>query len=104
MPHPPAMANQNQETMISLRATAAQAFAFVKGSEAIETFSAYSFEEALGQQVERLEGGGDATLGAVAQIEKIQSDLSKVKQALANAPATVEEALEDPDDNVNTPE
>lgn len=90
--------------MVSLRDTAAQAFGFVKGSEAVETFAAFTFEEALDRQIERLEKGGEATLAAVAQIDKIQADLTKVKEGLANMPATLEEALENPDGNVNTPE
>lgn len=98
------MAEQDKQVMISLRQVAAQAFGFVKGNEAIETFAAFTFEEALQQQIDRLEGGGDATLAAIAQIDKIQADLIKVKEGLASAPATVEEALENPDDNVNTPE
>jgi len=98
------MAEQNKEATISLRDTAAQAFAFVKGAEAVETFAAYTFEEALQQQIDRLEGGGEATLSAIAQIDKIQSDLAKVREGLASMSATLEEALEDPNGNVNTPE
>jgi hypothetical protein len=98
------MVEQDKDAMISLRATAAQAFGLVKGSEAVETFSAYTFEEALQQQVDRLEKGGEMSLSASAQIDKIQADLTKVREGLTSMPTTIEEALENPDDNVNTPE
>lgn len=99
------MAEKDQKMMVSMRNTAAQAYGFVKGSESIESFAALTFEEAMQQQLDRLENGGEATLSALSQVDKIQTDLSKVVNGLQNAPATVEEALEVSDEeNVNTPE
>lgn len=97
------MAEEAQNRTVSLRHTVAQAYAFVKGSEAIESFSSYTYEEALQQQVDRLEGKGDVLMAATAQISQIQEDLSKVCDYLAEAPQTIEEALEETE-NVNTPE
>lgn len=97
------MANEKLESVSALRMVASQAYALVKGSEAIESFAAYTFEEALQRQIDRLEGGGDVTLAATAQIDKIQNDLTKLRESLDNAPATYEDTLEITDeDNVNT--
>jgi hypothetical protein len=96
--------DSEDQAKISLRDTAARAYAFVKGNETIEGFAAFTFEEALQKQLDLLEGK-DGTRSAVGQVEKLQSDLTAVVDGLKEVADAVADRAEVPDEeNVNTQE
>jgi hypothetical protein len=94
--------SQRQQQNIELRRALNDAYAFVEGQKATQSFTAITFEDLMDQQIERLEG--KSTISKPNEIDRI----NKVENALV---AAVEKIKKMPDDafkktseenNVNT--
>lgn len=102
------MADENAEKNgqalnLDLRRAVNNAYAFVKGREAVQSFASYTFEDALDQQIERIEGASTSTrLNELDRLTKIETD---ILQAVSKIKALPPEAFSDPDPevDVNTP-
>jgi len=74
---------QREELTNELRTNVAKAVAFVKGQETVESFAAFTFEEALDRQIERIEGGGSETRpNKLDRIRKIRDNMVSITEQL----------------------
>jgi hypothetical protein len=92
-----------QALNLDLRRAVNNAYAFVKGREAVQSFAAFTFEDALDQQIQRIEGTSTATrLNDLERIDKVESD---IVQAIMKIKSLPPESFSDsdPETDVNTP-
>jgi hypothetical protein len=92
-----------QDTTIQQRISIGNAYASLLGSATNQTFAAYTFEDALSQQITAIQGPGDDAhpnqLNAVARI------LSQLTQAVDEVSKIDPSQFQQSDDqNVNTPQ
>lgn len=96
--------DQKQEDIIRQRIAFENAYASLLGDQNTQTFSAFTFEDALDLQIERISGAGDEAhpnqLGRVARIK--QQLLQAVEQVSSLDPSQFQK-LSDSDPAVNTP-
>lgn len=94
---------KGQALNISIRRALNNAYAFVKGRESVQSFSAFTFEDALDQQIERIEGVGTSyKLNDIDRVTKIENDIvNAVEQVKALPPDSF--LLPDSASDVNTP-
>ncbi len=80
------------------------AYAAVLGQQTINTFAAFTFEEAVDQQIERIEGKGTTIRpNLLGRVDRIESQLLQAVEELKKVPP--ERFLErDPNEDVNTDE
>jgi hypothetical protein len=76
-----------EELADQLRRSVANAYAFVKGQEMTESFSALTFEELLDKQIERIEGPGtDIRPNVLDRIRKVKADLIAAVVSIKSQP------------------
>jgi len=93
----------NEQLSFDLRRAVASAYAFVKGNESVQSFSSFTFEDAMDAQIERIEGKDtQARPNALHRIDKIENDLVDAANKIKSLPP---ELFNDQDasTNVNTP-
>lgn len=93
-----------QKTNEQIRINLGNAFAFVEGAKSIQSFSAFTFEEACDKFIERVEGKGTTTRpNAIDRITRVMND---VAATIARVKALPPEAFRrvDQSNDVNTPE
>lgn len=69
-----------------IRYAVANAYGFVVGCEATESFAAVNFEEMLSLQVARLTGNGNSSRSAIGQIDSIESDFNAAIETIKSLP------------------
>lgn len=92
-----------QTLNIGIRRALNNAYAFVKGRESVQSFSAFTFEDAVDQQIERIQGAGTSyKLNDIDRVTKVENDIT---QAVANIKKLPPENVIPPnaDTDVNTP-
>ena len=93
----------NENLSLELRRSVANAYAFVKGREAEQSFASFTFEDALDAQIERIEGDDtDVRPNELHRIDKIENDLLTAVAKIKSLPAEFFNES-DPTTNVNTP-
>lgn len=93
----------NEDLSFELRRSVASAYAFVKGREAVQSFSSYTFEDALDAQIERIEGKGtDLRPNALHRVERIKNDIISAATKIRSLPPQFFNKA-DPSTAVNTP-
>lgn len=87
-----------------LREALGDAYAALQAEKTIQSFSAFTFEEALDAQIERIEGAG--TQLRPNELDRVDRILSQVTQAVDQIKSLPPEsfAKAKPDEDVNTPE
>lgn len=87
-----------------LREALANAQAALQGEKTVQSFSAFTLEEALDAQIERIEGAG--TQLRPNELVRVDKILNEVRQSTNQIKALPPEAFvkADPDQDVNTPE
>lgn len=94
---------KGQELSFELRRALGNAYAFVKGRESVQSFSAFTFEDAMDQQIERIEGKGtELRPNELDRITKIENEILQAVNKIKELPP---EAFIEPDveNDVNTP-
>lgn len=93
---------ERQDEAIRLRRQLSNGYAALLGSQTARDFSRYTFEEALGQQIERIEGAGTALRpNLLDRVERIKSELVSAVTQVKQMPP---ESFRDPEeDDVNKP-
>lgn len=93
----------NQNLSFELRRSVANAYAFVKGREAEQSFASFTFEDAMDAQIERIEGkDSELRPNELNRIDRIENDIvSAVEKIKALPPELFNKA--DPSKDVNTP-
>ncbi len=94
---------KGQALNFEIRRAINNAYSFVKGREAVQSFSAFTFEDALDQQIERIEGTAPALRpNDLHKLDKIENDITQALSKMKQLPP--EEFIDpDPDNDVNTP-
>ena len=85
------------------RRAVGNAYAFVRGQESVQSFSAVTFEDLAAQQIDRLSGRGTPQRSNVIdRVKKVEADLVAVANKIKNEPP---DAFLNPDErrDVNTP-
>jgi hypothetical protein len=103
---PPGNANDNpatQQQNLDLRSALNDAYAAVEGAKGVQTFTAYTFEDALSAQITDINGPG--TDSRPNELQSIQNILNNVMQAAQQIQAMPADQFADPDSqrDVNTP-
>lgn len=93
-----------QDRNTRLRETLANAHAALQAERTIQSFSAYTFEEALDAQIERISGAG--TQLRPNELDRVDRILSQVSDAVDQIKSLPPETFAKPSeaDDVNTPE
>jgi hypothetical protein len=93
---------KQQDEAIRLRRQISNGYAALLGTQTAKDFSRYTFEEALGQQIERIEGASTALRpNLLDRVERIKNELvSAVTQIKQMPPESFREPEED---DVNKP-
>jgi len=88
---------EQQDEALRLRRQFSEAYAALLGTQTARDFSRYTFEEALDQQIERIEGAGTSLRpNLLDRIEKIkQNVISAVRQTKEMPPESFREPEED---------
>lgn len=94
---------REQEQNLDLRKAIASAYTFVEGQKSVQSFSAFTFEDLVDQQIERIEGKSTMLrpnmLDRVDAIENnVRNAVDKIKKLPPNA-----FAKPDPKNDANTP-
>lgn len=78
------------------------AYAAILGDQNVQSFSAFTFEEAVDAQIERIEGAGTQLRpNLLGRVDRIENELLKAVEELKQVPP--EKFLEkDPESDVNT--
>lgn len=98
-------ADAKEELADQMRRSVANAYAFVKGQETTESFSALTFEELLDAQIERIEGPGtDIRPNVLDRIRKVKSDLLAAVTAIKAQPDDFFKQPDAKEDTVTEPE
>lgn len=99
----PAEADQAQEKATDFREKLQNAYSFVEGAKATQSFSALTPEDCFDRFIERIEGKDTPQRPNVLnRLEKVKNDvLATVAQVKAMPPEAFREAK--PDQDVNTP-
>lgn len=95
--------NADQQRVQRQREALGNAYAALLGQQSVQSFTAFTFEEALDAQIESIEGKGTALRpNQLGRVDKIEQE---AKQAIAQLKSTApEEFLEaDSEEDVNTP-
>jgi hypothetical protein len=93
----------NENLSFELRRSVANAYAFVKGRESVQSFSSFTFEDALDAQIERIEGkDSDLRPNELHRVEKIKNDIVSAAQKIKSLPSQFFNKA-DPSTDVNTP-
>jgi len=90
----------NQEVRQRIRRALNNAYAFVRGRESVNSFTAYTFEDALDDQIERIEGSGTVLRpNEKERVERIYKDVLAAAEDVEeySGPSVSDE------ENVNTP-
>lgn len=87
-----------------LRESLSNAYAALQAERSVQSFSAFTFEEALDSQIERIEGAG--TQLRPNELDRVDRILSQVREAVDQIKALPPESFIKPssEDDVNTPE
>jgi uncharacterized protein YicC (UPF0701 family) len=93
---------QEQDLSLRLRRQVSNAYAAVRGEQTAKDFAAYTFEEALDAQIERIEGEGTQLRpNLLDRVTRIETELvSAVEEIKAMPPESFIEP--NPDEDVNT--
>jgi hypothetical protein len=95
-----------QDRNLKERIALSNAYAVLRGQETIQSFSAFTFEEAVDSQIERIEGGGGGTAkrpNLLARVDKIEQEALQAIRVLKKIPP--EQFIEhDEEEDVNTEE
>ncbi len=99
-----AQAESVQDRNTRLRESLANAHAALQAERVVQSFSAYTFEEALDTQIERISGAG--TQLRPNELDRVDRILSQVSEAVDQIKALPPEVFVKPnqDEDVNTPE
>lgn len=91
-----------QNLYIGQRRAVNNAYAALEGEKTVQSFAAFTFEDALDLQIERIEGEGTQLRpNELERVDEIEKNLIKAVQELKEVP--VEAFLEaDPERDVNT--
>lgn len=94
---------QTQAQNLNLRTALSNAYAAVEGAKAVQSFSAYTLEDALSDQVTIISGPGTPTRPN--ELDSIQAILNNVTQAATQIQNLPPDAFDDPNPStdVNTP-
>ena|ERR1700689_4290426 len=94
---------KQQQQNLDLRVALADAYSFIEGSKSIQTFSALTFEDLVGQQIDQISGSGTPTRPN--KIDQINNIATNLTQAIAQIKALPPDAFQVPDATqvVNTP-
>lgn len=94
---------KGQELNFQLRRALNNAYAFVKGRESVQSFSALTFEDCLDKQIERIEGTAPSLRpNDLTKVDRIESDILQAVEKMKQLPP--ENFIDpDPDVDVNTP-
>ncbi len=99
------MASETQggaDEKIELRRVINDAYAFVVGRQATQTFGAVTYEELADQQIERIEGTGTVLRpNELSRIDKVEQDLKNMIAQIRDIPPE-RFVLSNPDRDVNT--
>lgn len=97
-------ATESQDVNQALRRSFSHAYAALVGDQTAQSFSAFTLEEALDAQIERIEGAGTALRPSL--LGRIDRILSETLQAIDQVKKTDPEVFLEPDveQDVNTPE
>lgn len=94
--------DQAQSQNLELRRALNDAYAFVEGQKATQTFAAFTFEDALDQQIERLSGADtDVRPNALHRIDKIENGVVQAVERIKSMPDDAF-AKRDDEKDVNT--
>jgi len=95
-------AESTQARNTRLREALANAHTALQAEKAVQSFSAFTFEEALDGQIERIEGSG--TQLRPNELDRVDRILSQVQQAVTEIKSLPPEAFVKPseDDDVNS--
>ena len=94
--------DETQEQNLDVRVALNDAYTFVEGSKAVQSFSAFTAEEAHDQFIERVEGRGTYVRpNALTRIDRV---LNRTRAVVSEVKSKPPEAfqLQNPEDNVNT--
>ena len=99
-----AQAESVQDRNTRLRESLSNAHAALQSERTIQSFSAFTFEEALDAQIERISGAG--TQLRPNELDRVDRILSQVSDAVAQIKSLPPEVFAKPSeqDDVNTPE
>jgi hypothetical protein len=94
-----------QEDVIRQRIALENAYSALLGDQNVQTFSAFTFEDALDLQIEQISGAGDeAHPNQLGRVQRIKTQLLQaVEQISAIDPSQFRKLAQD-DPSVNTPE
>lgn len=93
---------ESQDKNLNIRKALNDAYAFVEGSKSVQSFSAFTVEEAHDQFIERVEGKGTTLRPNL--LGRIDRVLERVRAVVTEVKAQPPEAFRvpDPESNVNT--
>lgn len=101
---PKSQAQQNGDDLsFELRQAVSSAYAFVKGRESVQSFAAFTFEDAMDAQIEAIQGDDtQARPNQLHRIDKIENDIVSAAMKIKGLP---DQAFVNPDpsSDVNTP-
>jgi len=94
--------SETQDEALEIRKALNDAYAFVEGAKSVQSFSAFTVEEAHDRFIERVEGQGTSLRpNALTRIDRVLNRVrSVVAQVKASPPGAFQ--LKNPKDNVNT--
>lgn len=95
--------SDREDLAFQYRRAVANAYAYVAGQQAVQTFSAVTFEDLAARQIDRISGKGTPQRGSyISRIQKVEADLTAVATQIKAEPP---DAFLDPDTSrdVNTP-
>jgi hypothetical protein len=91
-----------EDEKIELRRVINDAYAFVLGRQATQTFGALTYEELADQQIERIEGTGTVLRpNELARVDRVEQDLKNLINQIRDIPPE-RFVLSNPDRDVNT--
>lgn len=83
-----------QSENLELRKALNDAYAALEGQKSLQSFASFTFEDALDQQVQRIEGA--ATLARPNELDRVQRVLRNVLSAVAAVRSRPDDAFVDP--------
>jgi len=102
---PSSEAAQDQQSLdlnFELRRVLSNAYSFVQGQQATQSFSALTYEELADEQIERIEGAGTQLRpNEFDRIDQMEQELLKLVEQVRNIPPE-QFLLSDPEKDVNT--
>ena len=99
----PSRQSEVQERNLKLREALSNAYAALLGDQTTKSFSSFTFEEALNNQIERIEGAGTQLRpNLLAKVDRVENNmLQAIEQLKSLDPSSFIES--NPDTDVNTP-